>query len=178
TVPFKKHTLTLGPVSPTSWAVNASSNPFAYNPRCLRRDISQYVSSHSTTSQLMYETIVNHEDLYGFQVDLEGNMTKFTSGEFGLHTGGHLTIGGDPGEVCDLHGLVYFIWSYTMWIWQIQKPEKRTYALSGTITIGNIPPSRNGTLDDVLDMGFVGAEPIQIRDAMSTTGGEYCYVCT
>ncbi|CAG8958332.1 hypothetical protein HYFRA_00000689 [Hymenoscyphus fraxineus] len=184
TGPFKNYTLTLGPVSPTSWAVNASSNPFAYNPRCLRRDISQYVSSHSTTARLMYETIVNHEDLYGFQVDLEGNMTKFPSGEFGLHTGGHLTIGGDPGG--DLfaspgdpafylhHASIDRIW----WIWQNQNPEKRTYELSGTITIGNIPPSRNGTLDDVLDMGFVGAEPIQIRDAMSTTGGEYCYVYT
>jgi len=35
--------------------------------------------------------------------------------------------------------------------------------------------SRNGTLDDILDLGVL-APPIQIRDAMSTLDGEFCYV--
>jgi hypothetical protein len=30
---------------------------------------------------------------------MEGNYTKFGDGEWGIHTGGHLTIGGDPGGV-------------------------------------------------------------------------------
>lgn len=61
----------------------------------MRRDISRYVSTHATTSQLAYDTVLNHNDLYGFTVDLEGNNTKFPTGEFGLYR----TVGGDPGGV-------------------------------------------------------------------------------
>ncbi|KAL3418664.1 tyrosinase central domain-containing protein [Phlyctema vagabunda] len=182
TGPFKNYTVTLGPVAPSSWAVNASADPFAYNPRCLRRDISVYTSSHSTTTQQTYDVITQHDDLYGLQYDLEGNYTLFKQGIWGVHTGGHLTVGGDPGG--DLfaspgdpafylhHAMIDRVW----WIWQNQKPEARTYELSGTITLADFPPSRNGTLDDILDMGFAGGEPIQIRDAMSTLGGDYCYI--
>ena len=39
-------------------------------------------------------------------------------------------------------------------MWQAQDPENRQYALSGTPTTLNIPPSPNVTLDDYLSWVF------------------------
>ena len=63
----------------------------------------------------------------------------------------------------------------TWWIWQNQDLKNRQNAIAGTITILNTPPSRNGTLSDILDLGVNGA-PITIGSAMSTLGGEFCYI--
>lgn len=61
------------------------------------------------------------------------------------------------------------------WIWQNQDLETRLTSIAGTITILNEPPSRNGTLDDLIDLG-VNNGPITIRSAMSTLGGPFCYI--
>lgn len=63
----------------------------------------------------------------------------------------------------------------TWWTWQNQDLARRQYAIAGTITINNTPPSRNGTLNDLLDLGPIGA-PITIREAISTMAGKFCYV--
>ncbi|KAI6887572.1 hypothetical protein KC318_g15276, partial [Hortaea werneckii] len=63
----------------------------------------------------------------------------------------------------------------TYWIWQNQQLRDRQYALAGTLTLNNAPPSRNGTLDDVLELG-VNAGAITIREAMSTLGEGFCYI--
>jgi tyrosinase len=39
----------------------------------------------------------------------------------------------------------------------------------------NAPPSANGTLDDIIDLGVL-APQIKIRDAMSTISDLFCYV--
>ena len=44
----------------------------------------------------------------------------------------------------------------TYWTWQIQDLAARQYQLAGTITLNNNPPSRNGTLEDILNMGVNG----------------------
>jgi tyrosinase len=65
------------------------------------------------------------------------------------------------------------------WTWQNQDLEKRRDQLMGTITFFNRPPSRNGTLEDVLYLGEMlqGQFPnITNADAMSTLGGPFCYV--
>lgn len=65
------------------------------------------------------------------------------------------------------------------WIWQNQDLEKRRSQLMGTITFNNVPPSRNGTLEDVLSLGPYFDETFQNvtnRDALSTVGGPFCYV--
>lgn len=49
----------------------------------------------------------------------------------------------------------------------------------GTITFFDRPPSRNGTLEDVLSLGSIleGQFPnITNGDVMSTLGGPFCYV--
>jgi tyrosinase len=57
----------------------------------------------------------------------------------------------------------------------MQDPANREYAISGTRTLMNIPPSANGTLDDLLEVGVLG-ESKKIRELMSTVDGPLCYV--
>jgi len=55
---------------------------------------------------------------------------------------------------------------------------ERTTAIAGTITLNDRPPSRNGTLEDWINLGVL-AEVVSIGRVMSTvggTGGPLCYV--
>ena len=64
------------------------------------------------------------------------------------------------------------------WLWQVQDLSKRLTEVSGTITFQNNPPSRNGTRDDVVELG-VNAPGVRLGDLQSTMGGlggELCYV--
>lgn len=65
------------------------------------------------------------------------------------------------------------------WMWQMLSPQERQYgetALSGTSTFLNEPPSANTTMEDYLEYGWVGGNPLKIGDAMSTVAGPFCYV--
>jgi tyrosinase len=99
----------------------------------------------------------------------------------GVHTGGHFTIGGDPGgDIFVSPGDPAFFLHHaqidrTWWIWQNQDLKNRQNAIAGTITLNNNPPSRNGTLQDIIDMG-VNNPGIQIAQAMSTLAGPFCYI--
>lgn len=108
-------------------------------------------------------------------------MQSIAGPDAGVHAGGHYTIGGDAGS--DFfnspsdpafwfhHAMIDRLW----WIWQNQDLETRQVAIAGTITFNNQPPSRDGLLEDVLDMGYVGVPNITSYDAMSTMGGPFCY---
>lgn len=39
----------------------------------------------------------------------------------------------------------------------------------------NDPPSRNTTLDDIVDLGGL-VEPYRLGDLLDTTGGPFCYI--
>jgi len=89
----------LGPVGPTLRILGLKPQPgngLDYNPRCLRRDISSYVSMRWTKSSDVTGLITNYTDIGSFQDTMQGN---FTSDNIGVHGGGHYTIGGDPGGV-------------------------------------------------------------------------------
>lgn len=68
------------------------------------------------------------------------------------------------------------------WIWQNLHPEERTEVVGATITRGNNPPSRNGSLTDELYMGVLtSSPPVTIGQAGSTlgmTGAPFCYIYT
>ena len=177
-------TVNLGPASATLFK-NGSSyvepNPRAdgmgYNPRCLRRDISKF-SAQYTTDTAISDLITGSNNIFWFQYLMQGG--DFTTG-IGIHTAGHFTIGGDPGGDFFAspgepafwlhHAQIDRIW----WIWQNQDIKNRQYAVSGTITFFNNPPSRNGTMDDTINLGPSGAD-ITLRDAMHTLGGKFCYI--
>lgn len=84
------------------------------------------------------------------------------------------TSPGDPAFYLH-HAMIDRVW----WMWQMLSPRERQYgetALGGTNTFLDQPPSANTTMDDYLEYGYVGGEPLQIRDAMSTVAGPFCFV--
>jgi tyrosinase len=62
------------------------------------------------------------------------------------------------------------------WTWQNLDLANRQYALAGTITVNNIPPSRNAELSDLLDLGHVGVPVLTIQETSNTLGGPFCYI--
>jgi tyrosinase len=185
TGPFKNMTVNLGPVAPVFTDVPPNPRPdgLGYNPRCLRRDIGVYAASIASTDANSTDLIRQNTYIGDFQTAMQGD---FAAGLLGVHTAGHFWSGGDPGgDLFSSPGDPWF-WTHhaqidrTWWIWQNQDPASRSSAkgnnsLAGTITLNNLPPSRNTRLDDVIDLG-VNAKSILIEDALSTTAGSFCYV--
>ncbi|KAL9081247.1 MAG: hypothetical protein Q9157_000222 [Trypethelium eluteriae] len=178
-------TVNLGPVSPAynDTPVNPLQSGLGYNPRCLRRDISQYVTSHFLTDANVSSLISANADIYWFQTFMQGDFFA-SSNYLGVHTAGHFVVGGDPGgDLFSSPADPYFFLHHAMidrvfWTWQNQDVKPRTFgdnSLSGTITLNNVPPSRNTTKDDLIDLG-VNAPPIRIKDTLSTIGGPLCYI--
>ncbi|KAB5582305.1 hypothetical protein GE09DRAFT_1197762 [Coniochaeta sp. 2T2.1] len=141
TGPFKNMSVNMGPVAPTLALAQPEpelvpvASLYAYNPRCLRRDISPWVISRWTTDKNTTDLITRSKDIVAFQTTMQGD---FANGVYGVHTGGHFTIGGDPGG--DLftspadpafylhHAQIDRVW----WVWQNLDPEKRTRAIGGS----------------------------------------------
>lgn len=170
----------LGPVSPTL-AIDGLTATFpgsAYNPRCLRRDVSPWVSSRWSTDKNSSDLITENLDINSFQTVMQGD---FASGFYGVHTAGHFTIGGDPGGDIFVSPGDPAFWLHhaqidrTWWIWQNQDIKNRQNAIAGTITLNNNPPSRDGTLADVITLGVNGPDTT-IGDMMSTQAGPLCYI--
>jgi len=173
-----------------------------------------------TATNYTYHLIADegNKDIYWFQTVMQG---QFDLGLWGVHTGGHFTIGGDPGGVGALfishlrilfylnhssprlplphsslnwltwqdffaspgdpafflhHGMIDRTW----WVWQMQNLSYSLSAVSGTLTIFNTPPSRNATLDDDIDLGYVRpGETKKLGDLLDTMGGndgQFCYI--
>lgn len=184
TGPFKNMTVNLGPVFPSisEVPVNPQFDGLGYNPRCLRRDVNPHAAAVTATNYTYH--LINdpaNADIYWFQTVMQG---QFDLGRWGVHTGGHFTIGGDPGgDFFTSPGDPAFFLHHggidrTWWIWQLQDLEKRLSAVSGTITLGNVPPSRNATLDDDVDLGYI-APAVKLGSLLNTMGGlggEFCYI--
>ncbi|RMZ75161.1 hypothetical protein DV737_g5425, partial [Chaetothyriales sp. CBS 132003] len=182
TGPFKNYTVNLGPVSPTLDIAGIidynSTDPLGYNPRCLRRDISTWVSSNWTKDADVYDLVTNYTDILSFQDRMQGN---FTAGFYGVHTGGHFTTGGDPGG--DLYASpgepAFFLHhaqiDRTWWIWQSLDLANRKTAFAGGTSILDPTGSTPGKLTDPIIMGSL-SEQVENQDVMSTTGGPLCYI--
>ncbi|EPE32106.1 putative tyrosinase central protein [Glarea lozoyensis ATCC 20868] len=59
-------------------------------------------------------------------------------------------------------------------IWQGLDFETREWALDGTLTLVDVPPSRNATLNDAMSFEF--SPDITIKQAMSPTKEGCCYI--
>lgn len=62
------------------------------------------------------------------------------------------------------------------WIWQNLRPQERIYTIAGTITLNNNPPSRDGTLDDTINLGPSDPVDRTLRSLANTLDGPYCYI--
>lgn len=179
--PFKDMVVNLGPLAPTIAGINKNpqANGFGYNPRCVKRDIGNYISRKWGRTVDITELILLHSDIGSFQARMQGD---FPNGFLGVHSAGHFTIGGDPGgdfftspgdpAFWVHHGMIDRVW----WIWQNLDCKNRIETIAGTITINNNPPSRNGTLDDTINLGVIAPTDIKLRELMSTVDGPFCYI--
>ncbi|KAK1754031.1 hypothetical protein QBC47DRAFT_429522 [Echria macrotheca] len=182
TGPFKNMTVNIGPLLPSLSGLprNPQADGLGWNPRCLRRDVNKHAAALTTTNYT-YDLITNNNHVYWFQTVMEG---QFDEGKLGVHAGGHYTISGDPGGDFYVspgdpmfwlhHSQIDRLW----WIWQMQDLETRLSQVSMTKTMYNNPPSENGTLDDVSNLGVLAGD-VKVRDLMSTMGGmggRLCYI--
>jgi tyrosinase len=197
--PFVNYSVNLGPLGvPNETPV---SPELAYNPRCLKRDLTTSTTKKFCSFQNTTELILNHDEIFTFQTTMDGDpRVASNAGTSGVHGGGHFSVAGDPGKegccpsLIPLHthfrsgadfqvspGDPYFFLHHgqidrVYSLWQNLDLSKRPYrqsALWGTRTFIDSPPSDNGTLDDLLDLGPLGP-PLKIRDAMSTVSGPFC----
>ena len=77
----------MGPFAPTLAEPEDTAVPlFAYNPRCLKRDVSPWVSSNWTKDIDTYNLITQSPDITTFQSVMQG--FPFPNGFFGVHAGG------------------------------------------------------------------------------------------
>lgn len=181
--PFKSMSVNLGPAALDlpGGEVEANPHPLDYNPRCLKRDLSDSVNKRFANATSVLNNILKPKNVFDFQMQMQGVPG---TGDIGIHGGGHYSLGGDPGrDVYTSPGDPAFYLHHSMidrvwWIWQMLDPKNRVHgkdALAGTNTFLNMPPSADTTFDDYVDLAWVGPEK-QIKDLMSTLSGPFCYV--
>ncbi|TGJ80953.1 hypothetical protein E0Z10_g7820 [Xylaria hypoxylon] len=178
--PFKGMQVHIGPTMPDMDGfvpVGGGSND--YNPHCLRRDITSYVTkTWATTANLLNVTIgAASTTIRDFQLEIEGNSIPEN---IGFHLMGHSALAADGADLYTSPNDPVFYFHHTMvdriwWLWQVLHPEEAR-KLSGTITMYNTPPSRNATLDDPLDMKELYPNAA-ISELLGTLDGTpLCYV--
>ncbi|KAK1834076.1 hypothetical protein QBC39DRAFT_301341 [Podospora conica] len=182
--PFKTMSVNLGPAAlelPGGGSYANPAGPFAYNPRCLKRSLTDQINRRYANASSILANILLPTNINAFQTRLQG----LGGVEIGVHGGGHFAMGGDPGRDFFTspgdpafylhHAMVDRVW----WIWQSLNPSSRAAgasAIAGTRTFLNMPPSADATINDFIDAGYAGGSPIQIKDALDTTKGPFCYV--
>jgi hypothetical protein len=82
------HTVNFAPVFPSliEPELNDSLPFLSYDPRCLKRDVSSWVSSNWTKDVDIADLINQNPDIYWFQTIMQGN--GFIDGFFGVHAAG------------------------------------------------------------------------------------------
>ncbi|KAK7704392.1 hypothetical protein SLS64_008579 [Diaporthe eres] len=180
--PFRDMTVNLGPIQPLLTVEGIVAMPandtLRWNPRCLRRDITNWTSTRWTSEKNLTDLLTLHDDISSFQYTMQGN---YSAGDYGVHGGAHCgDLFNSPGD--PIFFLHHSMIDRVFWIWQNLHPEERTEVVGATITRGNQPPSRNGSLTDELYMGVLtSSPPVTIGQAGSTlgiTGAPFCYIYT
>lgn len=185
--PFKGWQVNMGPQQlsiPGGEVIGApSGNPLDYNPRCLKRDLTDVINQRFANATSVINTL-REDTIVRFQSRMQGNL-DLVNGDIGIHGGPHYTLGGDPGRDVGVspsdpmfflhHAGVDRAW----WMWQMRDPKNRILgnnALNGTGTFLNLPPSPEQTFDTEIELAHVTDEVVKIRDLMSTTAGPFCYI--
>jgi len=180
TGPFKSYVVNIAPMAPTLAIPELTGQNFTflqYYPRCLKRDVSVWVSSRWSKDVDSYSLITQNKNVSRFQDVLQGD--GFKNGFFGVHSAGHYTMGGDPGGDFFASPGDPAFWLHhaqvdrTWWIWQNQDFANRQNVIAGPRSLID-PTAGDGTLDDWLEMGILGTGTT-IRQTTSTTGGPFCY---
>ncbi|KAF1961905.1 Di-copper centre-containing protein [Byssothecium circinans] len=151
-----------------------TSNGYGYNPRCIKRDISGYLTQRDASTAKIAALITGARDIGTFQNTMQSGN--------GVHPAGHFTISGDPGSDFYVSPGDPIFWFHhamvdrTWYIWQTQDFEKRQQVISGgTSMMGG---GRAATLEDNVDLEVlnVDGKSYKIKDLVSTVAGPMCYV--
>ncbi|KAH4022428.1 hypothetical protein HBI09_169210 [Parastagonospora nodorum] len=178
--PFKGVQANLGPLSPAMDGEVIVNTTFAYNPRCLKRDLTNFASTKWFTTENLYNVTLGpaSKNIATFQNELQG---RFDQRFLGMHIAGHLAIGGDAGDFFSSpndpafflhHAMIDRLW----WIWQALHRNQAS-TIAGTITLFNEPPSRDAVLEDIVQTNYLNLKPLEIKELMSTMDGSpLCYI--
>lgn len=77
-------------LSDTSPPKNPRSDGFGYNPRCIKRDLSNYLTNRDATTAKIASLITASTSISTFQNQMQASN--------GVHPAGHFTVSGDPGS--------------------------------------------------------------------------------
>lgn len=168
-------TVYLGPMSAVAQPAppkNPRTDGYGANPRCIRRDITNYLSTRYGKTSDIVSGITTYAKVGPFQDHMQGGS--------GVHGVGHFTVSGDPGGDFYIspnepsfwlhHAMIDRIWT----IWQSQDYSDRMMQMSGgTSMFGG---GRQQSLDDPTYLGVVADAVYPIRDVMSSVDGPFCYV--
>jgi tyrosinase len=166
----------------------AASPANGYNPRCVVRDLTSY----STTTWMTYENLRNltygpgAADIAVWQDELQGR--GFGGGFMGVHAAGHYAMGGNAADLWSSnndpafylhHAMVDRLWSGWQYLYARERAggDGRGDKVAGTMTINNMPPSREGTLEDTVDLLGLGERwgKVKVGDLMDPMGKIVCY---
>ena len=154
------------------------TDAFNYTPHCLTRDLNSYILSRYNNFTAI-EYLLSASNISEFQSILSGVPATF---DLGPHGGGHFSLGPQGGDFFASpadpafyfhHAMIDKLWTE----WQATDPESRLFALYGTQTILDVPPSPNVTLNDTLDWNVLG-ERRSVKDTMQVGSGWLAYQYT
>jgi tyrosinase len=147
-----------------------------YAPHCVTRDLNSIISGPVHQPAIVDELLAA-PTIRSFQGVMD--RTVQNTSHLSPHSAGHWSVGismedrfaspSDPAFYLH-HGMIDNMWAQ----WQLQDPQNRTFALDGTVTALNYPPSQNATLDYAVNFGFLDT-PKKLEEIMDTRGGLYCY---
>lgn len=91
-------TVHLGPVDPAMRGLEPSPDSMGYNPRCLSRDFSTFVAERFFTYRDVLNITVGEasRNIETFQNEFQG---RFPDAFLGLHTSGHIALGGEATDL-------------------------------------------------------------------------------
>ncbi|KAI1382841.1 Di-copper centre-containing protein [Hypoxylon trugodes] len=185
--PFSEMVVSLGPTS-MSMGSNLPKNPKSdgtgKNPRCLRRDINKNALMGARADRA-YHLINENDNMDNFYNELLGTPPPRNDPyPWGIHTAGHYVAAVDPGgDPMTSPGDPLFYFHHTAldrlwWIWQMQDPENRLYAIPNV----NMTMPMHKRADDphktIVDLEWLGP-PINLletHDQLGGNGGAFCYV--
>jgi tyrosinase len=169
-------------------ALNITSNPradgYGDNPRCYRRDVSNFFTEKYLRPQDLLSHITSNKVIGTFQDTLQTNSNNSLAP---LHTGGHYSIWGDPGGDVYISSGDPAFWLHHAqldrhwWMWAMYQEKEIKSRINGYEggTDWQLPNSPKGKPTDEQELGVVappGKNHLASNQFFSTTAGPLCYV--
>ncbi|KAK6209775.1 hypothetical protein QIS74_11359 [Colletotrichum tabaci] len=181
--PFKDMRVHIGPAALAQYGTDKPfnvSNPLEDLPRCLKRDLNKDVATRFNSFRNTTLLILQQTTIKNFSSLLQGD-DRFFPNTLGVHGGGHLIIGGDPGADAFIAPGDPAFWLHqaqvdrVYWIWQNLNFRNRQDVF-GTMTLQDNPKSPNGSVEDAIDLTPINS-PVKIKYLMNTaSGAPLCYM--